>query len=136
MKNNYSPTDLCRAIFFIFVSLHIQNLSAEPLVKSNTQTLDLSFRPPASAKEDEVLKINSASILQLGLNNLASVDQSTLKGSNNAASIEQSEKSIDSRAMIIQAGNLNQAVIAQSGISTVASIYQMGSGNRAFINQH
>ncbi len=135
-NSKYAFFNRCVFLFLTLVFIQVQSLKAEPVVKSKVQTLDLNFKPATASLEDGVLKMNSANIFQLGLNNLASIDQSTLKGSNNYASIEQSEKSTDSLAQIIQAGNSNQAVITQNGISTTAYIYQLGLSNRAFINQH
>jgi hypothetical protein len=136
IKNGVLFFNLYAVVFSTFALLQVQELQAETLIKSSLKTVDLSFKPAASSSEDSVLKMNAANISQLGLNNLASIDQNSTTGSNNDANIEQSIKSADNRALIFQTGNLNQAFIIQNGFSSVAYIYQAGHGNRALIRQN
>ncbi len=123
-------------ILFLAGLIYGANLHAEQTDKVSAPPLDLGFKPASNTQEDAIQKQNSAHILQRGLNNFASIDQSTQKGSANYASIEQSDNSADNHALIIQTGNSNQATITQMGLASSAYIYQMGQGNRAQINQH
>lgn len=124
------------AILFITGQIFSANLHAEQNEKKRAPALDLGFNSTSHAQEELIQKQNAAHIFQRGLNNFASIDQNTLKGSGNYASIEQSDTSANNHALIIQAGNSNQATITQMGLASSATIYQTGQGNRALISQH